>query len=497
LTAYFIRRFLLIIPTFLGITVLVFVVMQLVPGGPLEQELLRFQAGMMMGGEGGAGGGGMDRQLQIPPDAMEEMRKFYGFDKPIPVRYLRWLGLWPREMDSVTMKLGEWKQLKDQKGVKVRVADPEGDGKFAIEYDFDKLVEKWIVKEVIEPKEGDEPTVIVAWLMFAGSYVTRTEDDTEIEPGVWTGLPGDIRARAVRDAAAEKGYSLELDTAGIVKRWRVTSTQEPDEEHDYPRVTVGWTKFSGLFTGDLGRSYVYARPVEEVIRKRFPISIYFGLIGFALSYTVCIPLGVFKAIRHGSKFDVVSSSVVFFAYAIPGWALGAILLVLLGGGSFWDVFPLGEFRSPGWETFPLWKKVLDQVHHTVLPVMAYAVGSFATLTVLMKNSLLENLGQDYVRTAFAKGLSEKAVIFVHAFRNSLIPIATGFGHLLSIVLTGSYLIEKVFNIQGFGLLGFTSIVKRDYPVVLGILVVASLLRLFGNIFSDMCYAAIDPRIRFK
>jgi microcin C transport system permease protein len=316
-----------------------------------------------------------------------------------------------------------------------------------------------------------------------------------VAPGEWAELPGNVRARVTHSPA--DGWRVEVDSDRVAGRWKITGVQEPDEERPEPRITVAWTRHSGLLTGDWGHSYVYAEPVGDVIRNRFPISIYFGLIGFLLSYSVCIPLGVFKAIKHGSRFDFASSATVFLAYSIPGWALGAVLLVLFGGGSFWDVFPLGGFRSPGWEDFRWWQKVADQVHHTFLPVLAYVAASFAALTVVMKNSLLENLGQDYVRTAFAKGLAEKRVIFVHAFRNSLIPIATGLGHALGIVLAGSYLIEKVFNINGFGLLGFTSIVKRDYPVVLGILVLVALLRLFGNIFSDMLYAAIDPRIRFK
>ena len=163
-----------------------------------------------------------------------------------------------------------------------------------------------------------------------------------------------------------------------------------------------------------------------------------------------------------------------------------------------DWFPLGGFHAPieQWETFSLWQKIVDQIHHTILPVVCYMVGSFAGLTVLMKNSLLENLGQDYVRTAFAKGLSEKVVIFKHALRNSLIPIATGLGHLFSLVLAGSYLIEKAFNIRGMGMLGYMSILNRDYPIALGILVIAAVLKLVGNIISDILYCIIDPRIRF-
>jgi microcin C transport system permease protein len=248
---------------------------------------------------------------------------------------------------------------------------------------------------------------------------------------------------------------------------------------------------------DLGRSYVYQDSVWDVIKSRFPVSIFLGATGFLLSYLVCIPLGAFKAIRHGSRFDLISSVVVFLGYSIPGWALGTALLVLFGGGSFWNVFPLGGFRPSNWEYLGFFEKVVAQLHYMFLPVLCYMIGSFATLTILMKNSLMENLGQDYVRTAFAKGLSEQRVIFVHALRNSLIPIATGLGHVISIVLAGAFLIEKVFNIDGMGYLGYTSILQRDYPVALGILVISSLLMLLGNIFSDMIYVIVDPRIRFK
>jgi microcin C transport system permease protein len=167
--------------------------------------------------------------------------------------------------------------------------------------------------------------------------------------------------------------------------------------------------------------------------------------------------------------------------------------VTLGG----KYFPLGEFRSPGWEDMAFWDQVVDQVHHTILPVLAYMVGSFATLTILMKNSLMENLGQDYVRTAFAKGLTERKVVFIHALRNSLIPIATGLGGILGLVFTGSLLIERLFNIDGMGFLGYRAIIERDYTVFMGILVFGLVIQLTGNIFSDMLYAVIDPRIRFK
>ncbi|MBN2143426.1 MAG: ABC transporter permease subunit, partial [Candidatus Aureabacteria bacterium] len=166
-------------------------------------------------------------------------------------------------------------------------------------------------------------------------------------------------------------------------------------------------------------------------------------------------------------------------------------------GSFWNLFPLGGFHSDGWEQFTCFGKITDLLHHTFLPVLSYTIGSFATLTVLMKNSLLENLNQDYIRTAYAKGLSEKRVIWVHALKNSLIPIATNSGHLIGIFLAGSYLIEKVFNIDGIGMLSFTSILRSDYPVVMGLLALNTALLLVGNLLSDISYSIIDPRIRFK
>jgi len=176
-----------------------------------------------------------------------------------------------------------------------------------------------------------------------------------------------------------------------------------------------------------------------------------------------------------------------------------VLLVLFGGGSFWDVFPLGGFHSPKdvWDGLSLWGKFWDQLHHMILPIIAWTIASFAQLTVLMKNSLLENLSQDYIRTAFAKGITEKRVIWMHAMRNSIIPIASGIGWIIAIVISGSYFIELVFNIDGFGKMGFMAILDRDYPITMGFLVIVVVIRLLANIISDIALALVDPRIRFK
>ncbi len=259
------------------------------------------------------------------------------------------------------------------------------------------------------------------------------------------------------------------------------------------------TEFSGILTGNLGESYTYQAQVTEVMKPRFKISCFFGLTGMFLSYMVCVPLGIRKALKHGSSFDFISSVIIFVGYSIPGWALGGVLLVLFGGGTFWDVFPLGGFRSPSeiWTSLSFFGKVVDQLHHAVLPIVAWSLASFTTLTVLMKNGLLENLSQDYIRTAFAKGLTEKRVVWLHAIRNSIIPIASGIGGIIGVVITGSYLIEKVFNIDGFGKLGYQAILDRDYPITLGFLVIVVIIRLFANILSDLALATVDPRIRFR
>jgi microcin C transport system permease protein len=277
------------------------------------------------------------------------------------------------------------------------------------------------------------------------------------------------------------------------------ATVEESKEDGTREAVIFQHEFSGILTGNLGRSYTYMKPVTEVMRPRFKISLLYGLTGIFLSYLVCIPLGIRKALNHGSVFDFGSSVIIFIAYSIPGWALGGVLLVLFGGGSFWDVFPLGGFRSPVeiWETLTWYEKIIDQVHHMILPIIAWSIASFATMTVLMKNSLLENLSQDYIRTAFAKGLREKRVVWVHAMRNSVIPIASGIGHIIGVVIAGSYFIERVFNIDGFGKMAFEAVLQRDYPITLGFLVIVVLIRLIGNIISDLALATVDPRIRFK
>jgi microcin C transport system permease protein len=341
MTAYFIRRFLLIVPTFLGITILIFVITRFVPGGPIERIIAQAQQQALEGGSAA-----VSETVQRQPlsdDQIDLLKKYYGFDKPVLISYLTWLGK--------------------------------------------------------------------------------------------------------------------------------------------------------LIRGDLGISTRYYDPVWAMIRERIPISLYFGLLTLIATYGVCIPLGIAKAIGHKSTFDDASSVLVFVGYAIPGWVAGILMILVFA--SHWDFFPLGELVSENFDTMSLGEQVLDLAWHSLLPLLAYLIGAFSFMTFLMKNTLMDNLAADYVRTAMAKGLTFRRAVFGHALRNSLIPIATTFGNNISVILSGSFLVEKVFNIDGMGLLGYESVVERDYPVVMGVLAISSILFLVGNILSDMCVAAVDPRVKFE
>ena len=268
---------------------------------------------------------------------------------------------------------------------------------------------------------------------------------------------------------------------------------------DQPLVRRYWTWLARDKMGLAARSYKYPnKTAGQLIRERFAVSLVFGISGFVLTYLICIPLGIAKALRHGSIFDAASSLIVFTGYAIPAFAFGMLLKMLFAGTSerFWDWLPAAGIVSVNFELLSPWGQFKDLAAHFVLPVSCYVIGNFAVLTLLMKNSLLEQIGQDYVRTVLAKGGSLRRAVWGHAFRNALIPIATGFGGVLGILFAGSVLIEKVFEIPGMGRLSLDSIVSRDYMVFMGILAVTSLLGLLGRLLSDVCYLLIDPRIRF-
>lgn len=343
---YILKRLLIMIPTLIGVTIVSFGIINLAPGSPVEQRIqqIRFSGGMG-GGAGGGGGGSHSQNSAVSEEVIEALKKQYGFDKPVHIRYLIWL-----------------------------------------------------------------------------KNISRL---------------------------------------------------------------------------DFGESFTYEEPAIDVIKSKLPVSLQFGVISLIMSYMVCVVLGVMKAVKHGSAFDYVTSFLLFVFYSIPGFMLAILLIVYFAGGSFFDWFPMGELYSDNYYDLSLWGKIVDRVHHFILPLICYMIGSFTVLTMLMKNSLLEEVKKDYIRTARAKGVPEKLVYLKHALRNALIPIVTGIGGFLSVFFAGALLLESIFQLDGMGLLSYKSILQRDYNVIMGLIFIQSVLLLLGNLLSDLAYVAVDPRIDFK
>ena len=339
--AYFLRRLLSVVPTFLGITLLTFVVVNLAPGGPIEQMLQEIRFGAAQRGAGGAGG---IRHQGVTEETLLELKRQFGFDKPLLVRYGLWLG-------------------------------------------------------------------------------------------------------------------------------------------DLARL-------------DFGRSFSQDAPALQVIASKLPVSLQFGIASFVLTYLVCIPLGIAKAVKDGTPFDAATSALVFVGHSISPLMLGVLLIVLFGGGSFLNWFPISGAAGDFAGELGFWAQAWDRVQHAVLPLLCYLAGNFASLTLLMKNAFLEELGKAYVVTARAKGLPEAQVRYGHALRNALIAPATGLGAFLGVFLAGNLFIEQIFSLDGMGLLFYQSLLARDYPVLLGLLALSSLTLLFGNLLSDFVYVLVDPRIDF-
>ncbi|MBC7465967.1 MAG: ABC transporter permease subunit [Bdellovibrio sp.] len=332
---YIIRRILISIPTFLGITLVTFLIINAAPGGPIEQKMQKMRMG---GGEGG-------RSTGVSQELLDNLSKQYGFDKPIYERYWIWL-----------------------------------------------------------------------------KNITHL---------------------------------------------------------------------------DFGDSFSYQEPAIDVITSKFPISLQFGIASLILTYLVCIPLGVKKAINAGGVFDQVSGVVLYMMVSIPVIVLGIFLIVWFAGGTYFDWFPIGGFKSDDYDSLSVAGRILDRAHHFVLPLICYVMGGFTELSMLVRNTMLDVIKSDYIRTARAKGLSDRIVYYKHALRNALIPVATGLGGFLRVFLAGSLLVETIFNLDGIGLLGYQSILARDYNVIMGLTFISALLLLVGNLISDIVYVTVDPRIDFK
>lgn len=446
--SYFLRRLLLIPPTLIGITLLVFTITRFVPGGAIDQMLQEAARGADQGGKRSTSFS--QSQGGMSEEQLEELEEQFGLDKKILFAYGQWLGVAPRE---VSISKGEFGDRGDE----------------------------------MIGSEMDPATTAEVVLRGDGRAVLVKRTDEKVVSAVFkeTGKPIDAEGWEIR-------YETEKDRQARYQRRNASGDQLPGYR---PRAVIYQTRYSGLIHGDLRRSTVYNDPVHEMILDRIPVATYFGLLTAFITYSICLPLGILKALKHRTFIDSASSVLIFLGYSIPGFALGAILLVHLGARM--NLFPLFGIVSADFDQLDRWDQLKDLAHHTVLPLICYVVGSFAMLTMMTKNNLMDNLAADYVRTAVAKGASFRKAVFGHAFRNSMIPIATSLGSLVEVFIVGSMLIETVFDIQGFGLLQYQSVIARDVPVIMGTVTIAAFLMLIGHVISDFIVAMVDPRIKFE
>lgn len=267
---------------------------------------------------------------------------------------------------------------------------------------------------------------------------------------------------------------------------------------DKPAYERFWMMMKNYLTFDFGKSYFQDRDVVDIVIDKMPVSISLGLWSTLIIYIISVPLGVAKAVRDGSNFDVWSSAAIIVGYAIPGFLFAVMLIVVFAGGTYFDLFPLRGLTSSNFDELSLLGKVADYFWHLALPITALTIGGFTTLTMLTKNSFLDEINKQYVVTARAKGLTEKRVLYGHVFRNAMLLVIAGFpSALIGLLFTGSVLIEVIFSLDGLGLLGFEAVMKRDYPVMFATLYLFTLFGLVLNLISDLSYHLIDPRIDFE
>lgn len=437
---YILRRLLLMPVTLVGITFLVFFLTRLVPGGPVER-MLQEQAIGALSGEKTVG------QAASRPgnDDLERLEELFNLQEPIWKAYLQWLGVLPREVEIAKA------EFNDAGLAVITIVSASGHA---------------TALEVM--REGNVPQYLAPEWMQDEDWQVKLESPADRAARLG-------KRRGITDAAG----LAELEKSPACRRWRAVASRR---------------SFQGVLQGNLGLSYKYNEPVMRMMLDRLPVSLYFGLLGALITYVVSIPLGVFKALWHRSWFDSVSSVLIFVGYAVPGFALGAVLLVYLGARLEW--FPLYGLVSPGFEWMPFKEQLYDLAMHTVLPLSCYVVSTFAVTTMMMKNNLMEHLSADYVRTAVSKGVSFRQAVWRHAFRNSVIPIVSTLGSVICTVVAGSILIERVFDIQGFGMLSFQALQDKDYSLIMGTLLLTSVLIIIGNLLSDLLVALVDPRVRF-
>ena len=298
-----------------------------------------------------------------------------------------------------------------------------------------------------------------------------------------------IQSGSSSTAGQELG-SYGLDPALIADLERQFGFDKPAHER-FVDMVVNYMQF------DFGTSFFQDRPVLELILERMPVSISLGLWSLLIIYGISIPLGVAKAVRDGTRFDVWTSSIIFVGYAIPGFLFAVLLIVLFASGNYLDIFPLRGLVSQNWESLTWPRRILDYFWHMALPITALSIGGFATLTMLTKNSFLEEINKQFVITARAKGLQQRRVLYGHVFRNAMLIVIAGFpSAFVGLFFTGSLLIEVIFSLDGMGLLSYEAVIKRDYPILFGTVFCFTLVGLVMQLVGDMVYVLVDPRIDF-
>ena len=341
------------------------------------------------------------------------------------------------------------------------------------------------VDQMVARMSGIDSNMTMERISGQGQTETGPADES-LERGLGSGVRGEERGTASGYRGA-RGLDPE-DIAEIEKRFGF----------DKPMHVRYFRMLKSYLVFDFGDSLFKGRSVLGLVKDRLPVSVSLGIWSTVIIYLVSIPLGIRKAVRHGSRFDVWSSTVVIVGNAIPTFLFAILLIILFSGGSFLNIFPLRGLVSDNFAELSLPMKILDYLHHLVLPVFAMVIGGFATLTMLTKNSFLEEVNKQYVVTARAKGCTERRILRKHVFRNAMLLIIAGFpSAFISMFFTGSLLIEIIFSLEGLGLLGFEATMQRDYPVMFGTLYIFTLLGLLLNLISDLTYTLVDPRIDFE
>ncbi len=472
--SYIVKRILYMLPTLVGVISITFFISEFVPGGPVDQIQAMLEGKTAFGGAGEVSTTGMDKinkNRKKDPKLEWKLKRVYGLNHNMFVRYLRtifWFG-----RDSVISS----KEIDDGTTEKFT-----SEGKNCIILRLDNKYyayhNKWDTGgksgEIVYDKEKNAFKSVLDGSLF--SYET-----------------GQLVGGKTGEGLTHIQVTIEKEN-GIDEIYR---------EETFGQSLCNFDYWHGFFLLKFGKSINKNKTVMELIKTRLPISISLGVFSFFICYTVCIILGIAKAVKNGTTFDSVTSMVILFGYSIPGFVLAVLLIVLLGPGEshIANLIPLSGLTSygeQGYETWSTWTKILDYFHHIVAPIVCLSIGSFAVLTILTKNSVLEEIHQLYAVAARARGLSERKVLFKHIFRNSLIPLVTGFpASFLAMFFTGELLIEQIFSLDGLGLLGYNSVMERDFPVIMGSLFFFTILGLTATLIRDICYVIVDPRISFE